>query len=77
MRRIRRPVLAERGESARQAASKDSYSFLARAVRAFGSPRAPQRSRPEIAKPAGRRAVRRRPAWEPDVTCLPGVPNQV
>lgn len=55
MRRVRHPVLAECGESARQAASKDSYSFLERAVRAFGSTRAPQRSRPEIAEPAGGR----------------------
>jgi hypothetical protein len=37
MRRFRRLVLAERGESARQAASKDSYPILERAVRAFGS----------------------------------------
>jgi len=46
MRRVRRPVLAECGESARQAASKESYPILERAVRAFGSTQAPQSSRP-------------------------------
>jgi len=38
-------LLAECGESARQAASKDTYPLLERPRRAFGSPAAPRRSR--------------------------------
>ena len=55
MRRIRRPVLAECGESARQSASKDSYPFPERVVRTFGS-----LGRQVRVAEADRRAVRAR-----------------
>jgi hypothetical protein len=60
MRRVRRPVLAECGESARQATSKDSYPFLERAVRAFGSTR---ELRPVITTGARRRESRASLSW--------------
>jgi hypothetical protein len=76
MRRVLRPVLAECGESARQAASKDSYPFLERAVRAFGSTRArgvPGQKSPGQPAAGPRGAVLRGTGTSPD---LPGVPDE-